>query len=132
MADDIPEMQQAGFFVRNAHRLRLERVEVAGQAGPAFHILDSREVEIRACATPTPSTEAPVIHLENVSDAFLQGCRAGAGTGTFLRVEGPGTGRIFLGGNALSAAALPVDVRPDVPPEAVQADAGGRSLEGLP
>jgi hypothetical protein len=36
MADDIPSMSQAGFFIRNAHHLRLENVEVTGQVGEAF------------------------------------------------------------------------------------------------
>jgi polygalacturonase len=46
MADDIPSMSQAGFFIRNAHRIRLDHVEVTGQRGPAFDIDDSTEVEI--------------------------------------------------------------------------------------
>jgi polygalacturonase len=46
MADDIPSMSQAGFFIRNARRLRLEHVEVTGQRGPAFDIDQSTEVEI--------------------------------------------------------------------------------------
>jgi polygalacturonase len=46
MADDIPSMSQAGFFIRNARRLHLEHVEVVGQHGPAFDIDESTEVEI--------------------------------------------------------------------------------------
>ena len=46
MADDIPSMSQAGFFVRNARRLRLEYVEVTGQIGEAFDIDSSVEAEI--------------------------------------------------------------------------------------
>ncbi|HJR80657.1 MAG TPA: glycoside hydrolase family 28 protein [Anaerolineales bacterium] len=46
MADDIPSMSQAGFFIRNARHLRLEHVEVTGQRGPAFDIDGSTEVEI--------------------------------------------------------------------------------------
>jgi polygalacturonase len=41
MADDIPSMSQAGFFVRNACRIRFERVGVSGQIGAAFDIDDS-------------------------------------------------------------------------------------------
>ena len=41
MADDIPSMSQAGFFVRNANRIRFERVDVTGQISPAFDIDDS-------------------------------------------------------------------------------------------
>ena len=46
MADDIPSMSQAGFFIRNARRLRLEHVEVTGQLGPEFDIDNSTDVEI--------------------------------------------------------------------------------------
>ena len=46
MADDIPSMSQAGFFIRNAHHIRLEHVEVRGQRGPAFDIDKSTDVEI--------------------------------------------------------------------------------------
>lgn len=46
MADDIPSMSRAGFFIRNARRIRLERVEVTGQLGPKYDIDDSVEVEI--------------------------------------------------------------------------------------
>ncbi len=46
MADDIPSMSKAGFFIRNARRIRLERVEVMGQLGPEFDIDNSTEVEI--------------------------------------------------------------------------------------
>jgi polygalacturonase len=46
MADDIPSMSQAGFFIRNARHLRLEHVEVTGQVGEAFDIADSEDVMI--------------------------------------------------------------------------------------
>jgi hypothetical protein len=39
-------MSQAGFFIRNARRIRLERVEVTGQLGPEFDVDYSVEVEI--------------------------------------------------------------------------------------
>lgn len=41
MADDIPSMSRAGFFIRNANHLRLEHVEVKGQVGEAFDMDDS-------------------------------------------------------------------------------------------
>jgi polygalacturonase len=43
MADDIPRMSQAGFFIRNAHHLRLENVDVTGQIGEVFDIDSSVE-----------------------------------------------------------------------------------------
>jgi len=46
MADDIPKMSQAGFFIRNARHLRLENVEVRGQIGQAFDMDDSVDAVI--------------------------------------------------------------------------------------
>jgi hypothetical protein len=46
MADDIPSMSQAGFFIRNARHVRLEHVEVTGQVGEAFDLDESVEAVI--------------------------------------------------------------------------------------
>jgi len=46
MADDIPRMSKAGFFIRNARHLRLKHVEVTGQVGEAFDIAESEDVII--------------------------------------------------------------------------------------
>lgn len=54
MADDIPSMSQAGFFIRNARRIRLERVELSGQCGPAFDLDNSADVEIFPPVQPDP------------------------------------------------------------------------------
>lgn len=47
MADDIPSMTQAGFFIRNARNLRIDGVRVTGQIGPAFDLDDSVDADIR-------------------------------------------------------------------------------------
>jgi polygalacturonase len=46
MADDIPSMSRAGFFIRNARNLRLEHVQVTGQVGEAFDLDGSVEAVI--------------------------------------------------------------------------------------
>jgi polygalacturonase len=46
MADDIPSMSRAGFFIRNARHLLLEHVRVTGQVGEAFDIAESEDVTI--------------------------------------------------------------------------------------
>jgi hypothetical protein len=42
--------------------------------------------------------------MENVEDAFIQGCIALPGTGTFLELTGEATKGIVLTANGLSAA----------------------------
>lgn len=46
MADDIPSMSKAGFFIRNARHLRLESVEVVGQVGEALDISGCSDVKV--------------------------------------------------------------------------------------
>lgn len=46
MADDIPSMSKAGFFIRNTRHLRLENVEVTDQVGEPFDIAESEDVMI--------------------------------------------------------------------------------------
>ncbi len=47
MADEIPRLTQAGFFIRNARNLRFDGVRVTGQIGPAFDLDDSVDADIR-------------------------------------------------------------------------------------
>jgi len=104
MADNMERMQRAGFFVRNARKLRLHDVEVIGQLGPALMLADSSDIDIRACTTHTPCADAPVIHMSNVSGAFVHGCQVSAETEVFLHAEGETTQGIVLSGNNLSRA----------------------------
>lgn len=46
MADDIPKMARAGFFVRNARGLRFDAVRISNHLGQAFDIADSNDVVI--------------------------------------------------------------------------------------
>ncbi|MGE5249220.1 MAG: glycoside hydrolase family 28 protein [Bacteroidota bacterium] len=47
MADDIPRMSRAGFFIRNARNVRLEHVSITGQVGEAFDLDGSVEADFR-------------------------------------------------------------------------------------
>jgi hypothetical protein len=54
MADDMELMQRAGFFVRHARGLRLHHVEVNGQSGAAFQVIDF------GCGTGGLLTRTPI------------------------------------------------------------------------
>lgn len=105
MADGIESMQQAGFYIHNARHLRLDRVEISGQAGPALRVLNTHEIEINAFMSHTPSADAPLVVLHNVAHAYLHACRPRPGTGVFLEVSGADSRHIVLAGNELSNAA---------------------------
>ncbi len=119
MAEDMEVMQRAGLFVRNARGLRLHNVEVTGQLGPALTLSDAADVDISACSVHAPFTDAAVICMNNVDGAFVHGCQASAGTGTFLQVAGENTQGIVLGGNDLSRARRPIGLAQDVHSDAV-------------
>jgi len=87
MADGLEKMLQAGFFIRNTRRIRLEHVEVTNQIGVAYDLGDSADVEIFASGTSTPDHAAPIISMQNLSDVNVHHCRA-VGAGLFLRFEG--------------------------------------------
>jgi polygalacturonase len=122
MADDMELMQRAGFFVRNARGLHLHHVEVNGQQGAAFHLIDSADVELSGCTSHTPDSAAPIVQLDNVDHAFVHGCRAYAGTSTFLGVTGERSADIVLRGNQLARVRQPILVAAEVQREAVESD----------
>ncbi len=122
MADDMELMQRAGFFVRHARGLQLHHVEVNGQLGAAFQVIDSSDVELNGCTTRTPDSDAPIVHLDNVDHAFVHGCRAHPGTPVFLRVAGERSADIVLRGNHLAQAQQSIWVAAEVRRDAVESD----------
>ena len=128
MADDMELMARGGFFVRNAHGLRLHNIEVSGQLGPALSIADSADVEVSASRSRTPAVDAPVILMRNVEGGFIHGCRAAADTSLFLQVQGENTTGIVLVGNDLSRARQPFQTAAEVRPDAVHGDGFTRSI----
>ncbi|MGC9523514.1 MAG: glycoside hydrolase family 28 protein, partial [Anaerolineae bacterium] len=110
MAPEIAPMRRAGFFARNVNGLRLRDVRIREQLGPALTVVDGADVEIDGLTTPTPDPAAPVVLLQDVSEAVVRGCRARPGNGTFLQLSGSATRDVHLVGNLLDAAAQDVDV----------------------
>ena len=126
MADDMEQMQRAGFFVRNARKLRLHNVEVTGQLGPALTLIDAADVDLSACTTHTPCVDAQadcsaVVLMKNVEGAFVHGCQAHAGTQVFAQIEGEHSKEIVLDSNYLARAQQPVCLAGGAGPEAVSA-----------
>lgn len=116
MADDLEPMQRAGLFIRNVRGLRLNQIDVRDQLGAVVRVIDSADVTITACGTSTPDHTAPIVHLDNVERAFIQGCRAIADAPIFLQVDGTHSSDIALSGNDVRCAqliALGADVRSD-------------------
>jgi len=77
-------------------------------------------MELRGIKSTKPRAGKPVVRMKNVRDAFIQGCRAFPGTGTFLELAGKNSGRILLVGNDLSAAENHFILKDDAPKGAVE------------
>jgi polygalacturonase len=121
MADDMELLQRAGFCVRQARGLRLHHVEVNGQSGAAFQVIDSSDVELSGCATRTPDPGSPIVHLGNVAHAFVHGCRANSDAPVFLQVDGARSADIVLRGNHLLCE-RPIVIGADARSDAVWSD----------
>jgi hypothetical protein len=101
---DVTASTRVGFACDSVVGLELQNVQVNVEKGSAFEFRNCRDLELRAVKTTNPLKDVPVVRMENVQDAFVQGCRAYPGTGSFLELAGKTTERVILVGNELSAA----------------------------
>jgi len=89
--------------------LELHRVQINADAGPAFLVQDSKELELDDVATRKPVPGAPVVRLERCPGAIVRNSRAFAGTGTFLSVARDELKDVVLEDNVLGEAITPTE-----------------------
>jgi polygalacturonase len=116
---DVTASTEVGFLCDNVEGLELHNVEVNAGKGSPFDISNCSNIELRGIKTTKPQADKPVVKMKNVRDAFVQGCRAFPGTGSFLELAGKTTKNILLIGNDLSAAKNHFVLKDDVPKESV-------------
>jgi Glycosyl hydrolases family 28 len=104
---DVTASTRVGLVCDSVAGLELQNVQVNVEKGPAFEFRNCKNLELRAVETTNPLKDAPVVRMQNVRDAFIQGCRAWPGTGSFLELAGETTKGIVLIGNDLSAVPSP-------------------------
>jgi polygalacturonase len=104
---DITATGQLGFLCDHANDIELHDVRVSNTSGSAFVFDTVRRLVLDDVTSATPLATAPVIRLANADAIWLRGSQAAAGTGTFLRVDGPKPAALRLTDNDLSAAAIP-------------------------
>jgi len=101
---DIVADTVAGFVCDSVASLDLQNVQSNVDKGPAFDLRNCRNLELSGIKTTKPHAEDPVVRLENIEGAFIRGCSAFPGTGSFLEITGENTKGIVLIGNHLSVA----------------------------
>jgi polygalacturonase len=106
-----------GFYVRHVQRLRLRGLELVAEKGDARPAIVCDEVEdliLQDLEASAPSGPRAVVVFQNVSRAWVHGCRAPQGSNCFLQVGGASSDGIVLKGNELSGAKSPMQIRSDV------------------
>ena len=106
---DVLAAAKVGMKGYNTVDLELHNVEADADAGPAFLIRDSKELELDAASTRRPAANQPVIRLDGCPGALIHNSRAFAGTGTFLSIAPGQLQTVVLHGNVLQAARRPVE-----------------------
>ena len=111
-----------GFYCRHARNLAFEHVDLSAaspEGRPSLTCEDVEALRLFAWRAESGVSGAPVIRFEEVREASIHGCVAPEQTGAYLQVGGRTSARIRLFANELGAAAKPVELNPEVPPEAV-------------
>jgi polygalacturonase len=113
---DVIASARTGLKAFNTEALGLHNVRVDAEAGPAFLVQDSTELELDGVSTRQPLAGTPVVRLDRCPVAIVRDSRAVAGTDTFLSV-GPGElNSVVLEGNVLDAARKATEESPGVEP----------------
>jgi polygalacturonase len=106
-----------GFYCRHARNVRLDRVEVsavAADARPSLVCDDVEGLRLSAWTALSGSDSGPDMRLENVRDAFVQGCGGQRTNGVFLKVGGKDSSAIRFAGATVSPTAALVETAPEV------------------
>lgn len=117
-----------GLYVRHARDLLLRNVELAVDGAdprPALLADDVAGLQLAGLSGGAGNDAGPMLWLNDVRGAVVQGSTAPEGVGVFLRVTGESTNRISLVGNAYCTA-RPLELAPEIAPGAIvhASDAG--------
>ena len=115
------------FFCRHVRDLELRNVRIewekaAGQWQSALRVEKAESLDLSAVtAGQAPGqSSAPAVRLTNVVGAFIRGCRAAPGTGTFLGIDGPDSAHIVAIANDLSRAREGFHLSEETPAQVLQ------------
>ena len=111
------------FYCRYAQNLTFHHVQVEWDkvSGPWQSALRAEGVANLVldgfCARQAPSSRRAALHLTDVSDVFLRGCRAEPGSDVFLHLDGEATRNVSAMANDLRHAKQAFLVADRLPPD---------------
>jgi polygalacturonase len=88
---DVIATAKTGVKAFHTSALELHNVQVNSEAGPAFLVKDSQDLELDNVSSRKPLADTPVVRLDRCPGAIVRDSRAFTGTATFLSV---GTGEL--------------------------------------
>ena len=94
---------QTGIRCANAKGVALENTQLQVASGPAVAMQNVSELDIIRLFVPRPNEGAPVLSLQNVSQALLRQCKVAEGSGVFLSLTGDANQGITFEANRLPA-----------------------------
>jgi outer membrane protein OmpA-like peptidoglycan-associated protein len=95
---------RVGLRARYTNDLQISHVQLSPEAGPAFSIRDSANLELDHVSMPKPLAETPVIRLEKTPGAIVRDSKAYPGTGAFISTPPDEVGNVSLQGNVTGEA----------------------------
>ncbi len=101
---DVIASAKTGLKAFHTMAMELHDVQVDADAGVAFLLRDSKELELDGVSTRKPLGETSVIRLDRCPGAVVRGSRAFPGTGVFLSVAPGELQGLVLEGNVLGNA----------------------------
>ncbi|MGC9364059.1 MAG: glycoside hydrolase family 28 protein [Fidelibacterota bacterium] len=108
-----------GFEFRNVDDIEFHHVTINAETGPAFMGSDVNNLEMNGVKTQYLKNGAPVVHLENVRNAYIHGANPLPGTEKYLSVNGDKSNNIVVTGNNFQHVKNPVVLGNGVPSQAV-------------
>jgi hypothetical protein len=106
---DLVGAGKRGLQAFNTKGLELHNIDIDAADGPTFLIRDSSDLQMDHLETDKPLATMPVIRLDRVLRAVLQGSNAWPGTGAFLSATPEQLKAVELDSNHLSAAKKQID-----------------------
>jgi len=93
---------KAGIRCENAKDVVLENITMQSRAGSAVEAHKVKNLEVLRLTVEKPNEGAPVVVLNGVTQALVQGCKVAAGPGVFVRASGSTNQDIAIEGNRLA------------------------------
>jgi hypothetical protein len=111
-----------GLYARHVQGLTLENVNISSQKSdprPMLSCDDVRQLTVRNVTGTPGDPSQPFLDLKDVQGARIEGNKAPAGTGVYVKVSGANSHDVQMQGNDLRQSKSPVLRAPEVPADGV-------------